>query len=635
MKEGSKKIAAFMLAATLALSFTGYGRAKSVMAENSQQTNPRADITTMSANEIHSAGGAEYSYDNVTDMFTDAQFNALAKVVAKVSDGEIGSIYKLSDDLYYVITYMDNKPCGGAVVKHTAKHTDWRVVSSGAELMTEAQLREAINADRSKSNIKLDHDKTENGEKQLRDALNNIDGSEPNDAAKTELASYIESCISADSRTTVKSDKNHIEITGKTIEKSVQKAVSSYDKLMTVLDENDIMLNRVVINIADIVCCNVNMDETVQITLDSSIAAALGEADGIRLIMGDTVYSIRVMSNSLEQFAEQYGSLAISLQKTGGSTYLINFADEHGNIKGKLVSGLTFTVPASDALCTVRAEYMGGTDNWGGQYDEKNKTIFFNTSYSGTYTVIEDSTSITDIDGLAEDEQKAIHFMVSKGYFSTKNNMFYPNRTLTRYDFSQALVRMFFALDRFSTCEFKDVTEDDPYYPYVASGVAIHVIEGYDDGEFKGDQDTTREEMLALCSRTLREKKGYIEPENPEDYLEFTDTKDIQDWARSEIALDVREELIAGDGKLNPAGKITRAESAKILYKLFMLLNEVEQEPEINTKPKTAGSQTTSPPKNMMPVIIVGSVSISVLLAAAILIVLRKRNDTRHRNKYR
>ncbi|MCH5211674.1 MAG: S-layer homology domain-containing protein [Oscillospiraceae bacterium] len=579
-----------------------------------------AEIAGLLRSYAQAIGRPSYSYDEVAYLFTDTQINALTKEIANSLDGEIGEIYKLSDDLYYVIIYVNDEPCGGAVVKNIEKGAGWRIISSDSELMTEAALRDKINADKAASNIKLDYSKTENGEKHLRDALNNIDGTMPNDAAKAELVSYIESCVSSDSQTTVKAEKNCVTITDKTIKQSAEKAASSRDKLNAVLGENGVALNKGISVVLHIACSKIDMGEPVQITLDSSVADSLGEAEAVHMILGDTKYSVRVTAEALDQAREQYGSLVIVLQKTGDNTYSIKFADAEGNLIDKLESGLTFAVPASDALCTVQAEYTGGTDNWGGQFDENNKTISFNTPYSGTYTVIEDNINITDIDGLTEDEQKAIRFMVSKGYFNTENDQFDPNGTLTRYDFSQALVKMFFALDKSLKCDFPDVTEDDPYYPYVASGVAINVIEGYDDGEFKGARNVLRDEVLALCSRTLREKKGYIAPENPGDYLHFTDAADIQDWARSEIALDVREDLITESGALRPAEEITRAESAQILYKLFTLLNEVE--------PVTLKSPGESSSVNVMPIIIVGglgAISVMAIAAGVILLIRRKR----------
>ncbi|MBF0979876.1 MAG: hypothetical protein HXK71_00950 [Clostridiales bacterium] len=78
--------------------------------------------------------------------------------------------------------------------------------------------------------------------------------------------------------------------------------------------------------------------------------------------------------------------------------------------------------------------------------------------------------------------------------------------------------------------------------------------------------------MIAFCARTLADKKGYSYPDDIENYLQFDDSADISNWAKNDIALAVRNSLVEKGGDLNPKSDITRAESAEILYKLFMLL---------------------------------------------------------------
>ena len=82
------------------------------------------------------------------------------------------------------------------------------------------------------------------------------------------------------------------------------------------------------------------------------------------------------------------------------------------------------------------------------------------------------------------------------------------------------------------------------------------------------------EQVIALCSRTLADKKGYTYPENPADYLKFEDVDEISDWALETTALAVREGLIEGTGTLGPQEPISRGDAARMLYRLFMLLYE-------------------------------------------------------------
>ena len=166
--------------------------------------------------------------------------------------------------------------------------------------------------------------------------------------------------------------------------------------------------------------------------------------------------------------------------------------------------------------------------------------------------------------------------MTSKGFFRLTDDMFLPDMMLTRYDFCQALVCMFYSLDRNLTTSFPDVPVDSRYYPYVDSGEHTNIIKGYDDGTFSGDKLLSVEQLLSLAARTLIEKKGYYEPEDADMYLNrFVDGLDTSAWAQNQVALAIREGLVDGYSELSPKAPVTRAQAAVILYRLFLLLNEV------------------------------------------------------------
>ncbi|MGG0718132.1 hypothetical protein ABE096_11160 [Robertmurraya massiliosenegalensis] len=64
---------------------------------------------------------------------------------------------------------------------------------------------------------------------------------------------------------------------------------------------------------------------------------------------------------------------------------------------------------------------------------------------------------ISDIDGFSEDVQKTVYFMVSKGFLTLNGDVFYPTESMDRNNFTTALVKIFFYLDRILTTTFTDV----------------------------------------------------------------------------------------------------------------------------------------------------------------------------------
>ena len=77
----------------------------------------------------------------------------------------------------------------------------------------------------------------------------------------------------------------------------------------------------------------------------------------------------------------------------------------------------------------------------------------------------------------------------------------------------------------------------------------------------------SRQEAMTILSRT----KDF--PEADLNTLSaFSDSGKIADWARTALAQMTQQKIISGSkGKLNPTGKVTRAEVAKMLYMLSTL----------------------------------------------------------------
>ena len=255
----------------------------------------------------------------------------------------------------------------------------------------------------------------------------------------------------------------------------------------------------------------------------------------------------------------------------------------------QLEQTITFAFPAQNEFTTVEAAYDGESQNWGGQYDGVSGNISFGTKYSGSCQIIDNRVNIKDISHLTSREQSAIKFMVSKGYLNLENDYFYPEASFSRYEFAQALVKMFFALDKSLETSFKDIPEDSEYYAYVASGETYDIIKGFVDQTFRGENNISKEQVISLCARTIAEQKGYVYPEHIEDYIKFADESEIAKWAVEDIALAVQSGLITNGGNLLPKTEITKAESAKVLYELFMLFYETSPGEVIEVSPVQKG----------------------------------------------
>lgn len=545
-------------------------------------------------------GKPTYSYDDVYTSLDDSVVEEIAKKVANEYGGEVGEIYKLADDLYYVIIYIDGEVSGTVIIKNTGNGKDWRIVKKSDDFITEDDLSKEVRKDERTPNITIDFGRIDDGAEYIEDLLKNIDGTCLNASAREELIKFVVASITRCSAGAVSADNNIVIVGGSDVHIIANEAVAKYNEYVELLNKYNIVLDRPITIIIQFVVRNANCKEPVQIKLTKDILDNFGSADELVFVLDGSSCSVKVSKESLKLLIAEYGELVVVLQDKGNGSYVIQFTDAKGNIIEKLCSHVTFCLPADNELCTIQAEFAGGTDNWGGQFDAVNLVLIFDAIYSGTYTVLDEQINIDDIDSLTEEEQKAIRFMVSKGFFELDGKSFNPDGSLNRYAFAKALVKMCFAVDNDAETSFDDVKKDNPYYPYVASGETKGIIKGYDDNNFHGDNDVLREEVIALCSRTLAERKGYVYPNNPADYMHFADNSDVI-WGHSEISMAVREGLIEDGGILAPQTATSRRDAAIILYRLFMLLHEVEPVAVVTNAPM-AGAGSASDGGSSIPV---------------------------------
>lgn len=414
----------------------------------------------------------------------------------------------------------------------------------------------------------------------LDEAIGTAEQETINDSAKGEVTQYVQYAIEDLSSEEMVAEDNTIQVGEDLLEQmkdTITSAKSEFDEL---LSKNEITFNKSLNSVLRIQTKEINFKEPIYIQLPNSFED-LGEITGLRILLDDRSY---VYIDGADLQASQGLKIKIERLKDK-SAYEITFLTKNDEVIEQLDYTITFAFPAKDEFSTVLADYAGESQNWGGQYDTSSRTIAFGTKYSGKYKVVDNNVKIKDIGRLPSSQQSAIKFMVSKGYLSLENDQFYPDATFTRYEFAEALVKMFFALDTSLTTTFKDVPADNPYYPYVASGETYDIIKGYADDTFKGDVKIPVEQVLSLCARTIADKKGYVYPESIDEYIKFADSDEIAKWAINDIALAVQSGLVTGGGSLAPKAEITKAESAEILYQLFMMLHETSPDNVVEISP--------------------------------------------------
>ena len=153
-------------------------------------------------------------------------------------------------------------------------------------------------------------------------------------------------------------------------------------------------------------------------------------------------------------------------------------------------------------------------------------------------------------------------YIVSNIMDGRTDDEFMPDSAVTRSEFVGVLGKMY---DYYTGIDDKyenvfDDTKTDKNCQYISWAAESGIVDGYDDKTFGVNDTLTREQASAMIYRLADASSG-------KDVSVFTDADTISDWATESVAWAAENGIIDGrdDGTFDPKGKLTRAETAKIV----------------------------------------------------------------------
>ena len=304
------------------------------------------------------------------------------------------------------------------------------------------------------------------------------------------------------------------------------------------------------------------------------------------IVVPDTMFS------SME--VEKAKQVAISI----GQADLSNLgSDTKQKLKGKPVIEFNATVDGkaiewknNDAPVTISIDYKPTTDElknpdgivvWyidgkgsiqsvpNARYDIATGKVTFKTTCFSTYAVAYNLNAYSDLKNYNW-AKSAIEMVASKGIMiGTDADKFSPGTNITRAEFIDALVKALGLTAKFEN-NFSDVKKTDSYYESVGIAKKLGITTGTGNSSFSPDAQISRQEMSVLVVKAMELAGKSLEEGATSELGKFDDKSQIAGYAIKALASLVKEGILVGGGNnLNPKGKLTRAQTAVIIYKIF------------------------------------------------------------------
>lgn len=143
------------------------------------------------------------------------------------------------------------------------------------------------------------------------------------------------------------------------------------------------------------------------------------------------------------------------------------------------------------------------------------------------------------------------------------NSKYYPNEDVTRAEFlKMVLLGLDYDVEEKSGVHYTDVDDDDWFYEYVTYATAHDIVDGYEDGTFRPNDDISRAEAIVMVLKAADEEDYTYDEED----IEFWDV-DESDWYAWAVVVADEANIISGysDDSFKPESDISRGEAAKIV----------------------------------------------------------------------
>jgi len=231
----------------------------------------------------------------------------------------------------------------------------------------------------------------------------------------------------------------------------------------------------------------------------------------------------------------------------------------------KITTGIVFNVDGTYSHVPTEVYQKGG--KWYAK---------LNSLTNSDYSVIWNPITVRSVEN--HWSKDAVNDMASR-LVIFNSETFEPDKAITRADFAEYIVRGLGLYREGSTHKnnFKDVTATGERTLAILIANEYGVVSGYADGTFRGDNQITREEAMAMYQRAMKITKLVGSDENR--YQNYTDYSQVSEWAATYVKEVLSSHVFNGttETKISPKASLTYAEAAQAIRNLLVESNLINK----------------------------------------------------------
>ena len=288
----------------------------------------------------------------------------------------------------------------------------------------------------------------------------------------------------------------------------------------------------------------------------------------------DTIHLIKINKAGMTGITAiiKTSELGLDLSEYSSSSFSDTMREKvHSALINKNVASIALFKTAFYHAVAEAKKTPGGSAVTGGGLNSRSGGTSFSIvpKITEEIPIVPENKSFSDFDE-ALWAKDSISYLADKNIINGFNDgTFKPNQNITREQFVKILVMSTGISYSNQAVSFIDVDSREWYYPYIALAVNLGIVNGYENNTFGICKALTRQEMSVMAYRTYDISK--IKNGIKQQAVIFNDQNNISDYAKEAISQLQMLGVINGmdDNNFLPMATTTRAQAAKVIYNLF------------------------------------------------------------------